>query len=252
MKKERLFICGLFVVFFCMACLKGNAQSGSGSGGNDFEVTGVVGAAKEKSNQDNYNSGYKPPDWFVQLWMAAKALAKILYGAGSLSNPSTQGIIKDYDEGLPFSTTSVQNHFGVDIGVGIGTKGGKFKYTDGTAKETFWYFEIPVLARYDQTMNDGGFFVALGPYYAIALGGQYKDRDIKQKLKFGSGSDADYRRGDWGIATRAGYKLKSHPISIGLTADIGLRNIDPAGNNDVRIKNQLLGLQVGYAFGFKK
>lgn len=244
----------LIAVLICLSSMKGSAQSGSNSNGGDFEITGVVGAAKEKSNQENYNSKYKPPDWYVQLWMAAKALARILFGAGSFSNAALPNSAKDYsnDNDNRFLPANEQNHFGLDIGVGVGTKGGKFKYADGTAKETFWYFEIPVLARYEQSTGNGDFFAALGPYYAVALGGKYKDSDIKQKLKFGSGSDADYRRGDWGITTRLGYRLKSQPISIGVTASIGLRNIDPAGDNDFRIKNQLLGIQVGYAFGFKK
>jgi hypothetical protein len=227
MKKMTLAAC--FAAFFMCLAINASAQ---------YEANGGVNFSKQKSNYNNYTSKYKPPDWWMQLWYFAKWIT---------GNASVEG---DNSYKPSFSTENLK--FGV--GLGLGNKGAKYTYPGGSAKISIFYLQIPVIAQYDfDVSNQLGLYAGLGPYYAIALGGKYKDEEIKETLHFGNGDEDDFRRGDFGIKMRLGCRLKNKPITIGLQADFGLRNVAPGGDDDFKIKNQTFGVQVGYVFdSFRK
>ncbi|HYC28070.1 MAG TPA: outer membrane beta-barrel protein [Chitinophagaceae bacterium] len=206
--------------------------------GGDYEIIVGIGEAKLKSDQKNYDSKYKPPDWWVTMWAWAKAISNILYGTGK------NEVSFEQQPGY-FAAGKTTSKFSYGVGLGIGTKGGKFDFGLGSFRHTIYYLEIPVVARYDHVMDNGtNLFAAAGPYYAVALAGRLKTDDKKESLQFGK-DDADYKRGDIGLKIMLGVKPQALPVSIGVTGDLGLRNLAPASNT-IKIKNQYFGLQVGY------
>jgi hypothetical protein len=67
--KVRILLLTALVV--CSNCLSANAQYYKPEGlkgpiGEPFEVTGGFDASKQKSNDSNYNSSYKPSDWWLE------------------------------------------------------------------------------------------------------------------------------------------------------------------------------------------
>ena len=228
------------LVLFLFIAVQANAQDDFGSG-DGYEITGVFGESKKKSDQDNYNSKYKPGDWFVTLWYWAKELSKWLYGNGGKN--SFDGY--EFDPMLNHLAAKKSSRFGVGLGLGLGTKGAKYEFGPDKVKETIIYLEIPLLARYEhQLANAGNIIAALGPYYGIALSGKSKTNDQKEDLKFGSDDGADYKRGDFGLQFRLAFKPRSFPVSIGITGDVGLRNQNT--DDAVKIKNRLIGIVIGY------
>ena len=226
-----------------------------------IELDGSVTAPKMHSNQANYDSKYKPPDWWVEGWKWAKWISRLLFGNNQ--QPSwNNAVASSYPHGpaigdipaeypgsyLPGTKSIPRGAFSIGVGVGIGEKGGKDSYG---GKVSILYVQVPaVMVQYNYPLPAGGeIFGGIGPYYAVALSGRYKDETISQSLKFGNDKTDDFRRGDFGLKFRAGYALPSSPVLIAFTADFGLRNLQPGGDKVVKIKNQVLGLQVGYLFG---
>lgn len=222
----------IYAAFFSSALLcfslAGKAQ---------YEVNGGFTTSKQTSNYPAYDSKYKPPDWFAELWKWAKWISSLMPGYHSSADEN------------PYAPSSFAQKLSINYGIGLGSKGGKFPYPGGSAKTSVFYLSIPVLVRYDTDLNDQlGLYAALGPYYAIALGGKYKDEMGKIKLNFGNDDDDDLRRGDFGLKFRLGCRMKNRPITFGLHGEFGLRNLAPDGDDDFRIKNQTFGVQVGYVF----
>jgi hypothetical protein len=229
-----------------------------------IELDGSVTAPKLKSNDKNYDSKYKPPDWWIEAWKWAKFFSHLFVGkadgapswnntvaSNSIHGPAADDLSTDYNNYPSYTAKPDPNSYlSLGVGIGLGQKGGRFPYAGGTAKESILYFQIPaIMVQYNYKLPaGGGVFAGIGPYYAIALAGRYKDPTISQSLKFGNDLNDDLRRGDFGLKFRAGYALPSQPILISFTADFGLRNLTPGGDNEVKIKNQVLGLQVGYVF----
>jgi outer membrane protein W len=96
-----------------------------------------------------------------------------------------------------------------------------------------------------------------GPYVGIGLSGKMKGEvsidgeTTSQEIDIEWGSDiasSDLKRMDFGLIIGAGVELNS--IQIGLNYSLGLANISPQTN--VKIRNRVLGISVGYRFGKKK
>lgn len=219
----------IFVAAFVSVSLTSSAQ---------YEVNGGLTTSKQKSNYSNYNSKYRPPAWWVELWRFAKWIT----GNGS-------NAVENDEVYKPRTRAFSTENLSWGVGLGLGNKGAKFTYPGGKTTISILYLQIPVVAKYDFDLNENlGAFAALGPYYAVALGGKSKWEDGKEDLNFGSGDGDDLRRGDYGIKFRIGCALKNKPITIGIHGDLGLRNLSPDGDDDFKIKNQTFGIQVGYIF----
>jgi outer membrane protein W len=96
-----------------------------------------------------------------------------------------------------------------------------------------------------------------GPYVGIGLSGKMKGEvsidgeTTSQEIDIEWGSDiasSDLKRMDFGLIIGAGVELNS--IQIGLNYSLGLANISPQTN--VKIRNRVLGISVGYRFGKKR
>eukprot|EP01132_Coremiostelium_polycephalum_P012763 gene12763-15606_t len=132
--------------------------------------------------------------------------------------------------------------------------------TSVTAEETLspGYLEIPVNLIANFKAGEGKFFVGAGPYYAFGIAGKIKGKQTTtsggntstvtedEKIKFGSGSDAHLKRGDFGVNVLAGYQLKSG-LSFNAGYGLGLSNIVNSGQ-DGKAKNRVFTVGLGFAF----
>jgi len=268
MQKSYFFKASLLAMLLSAAGYPGNAQyykPGSNIMIDPIEVTGGVDISRLKSNDSNYNSKYKPPDWWLEGMKWGQSISDLFHGLfspGLNSSPAEPGSIPDLadlsgeyrGQGTESADARKNYYFSYGIGLGIGMRGGQYDYPGGSATNSILYLQLPIVkVRYNYILDNGSIlFVDAGPYYGIALGGHYKDNMGKVKLKFGNNTDNDFRRADWGLKIQIGYKPGTQPFLISLTSDLGLRNLTPGGDPEVKIKNQAFGLKLGYRIGFKK
>jgi len=124
-------------------------------------------------------------------------------------------------------------------------KGGKQENALGAdVKTRLHYLELPLNFMYKPEVGTGNLFIGLGPYFSYALGGKVGDNDID----FGSDNALQTKRMDAGANFQVGYELPMG-LNFGLHTDLGLVNINGAGNDDNRVKNTSFGVSVGYKFG---
>jgi hypothetical protein len=119
------------------------------------------------------------------------------------------------------------------------------------------YLDIPVTAKASSYIGGTKIYFVFGPYVGIGLSGKMKGEvsidgeTTSQEIDIEWGSDiasSDLKRMDFGLIIGAGVELNS--IQIGLNYSLGLANISPQTN--VKIRNRVLGISVGYRFGKKK
>ena len=120
------------------------------------------------------------------------------------------------------------------------------------------YLDIPVTAKASFDIGGGAkIYGVFGPYAAIGLSGKIKQEEsingatTSEEIDIEWGSDiesSNFKRMDFGLIMGAGVELNS--IQIGLNYSLGLANISPQTN--VKIRNRVLGISVGYRFGKKR
>ncbi len=106
--------------------------------------------------------------------------------------------------------------------------------------------EIPVNISYGITSNEEGLYVFAGPYLGIGLSVKSGDSDIE------FGDDAGkMKRMDFGANAGLGYKL---PMGLMVQAQygIGFANLAGGGDSDNSVKNNVIGITVGYFLGGNK
>lgn len=120
------------------------------------------------------------------------------------------------------------------------------------------YLEIPVNFIANFKAGEGKFFVGAGPYYAFGIAGKIKGKETTtkngvttttnedQKIKFGSGNDADLKRGDFGVNILAGYQLKNG-LSFNAGYGLGLSNVLNESQG-YKAKNRVFTVGLGFAF----
>ena len=253
--KPYLKLSALLTLFICISYLNVDAQKPNRTPGKfpstktpdptvvpppaNNEVSGEADESKEKSDQPNYNSnGILKFTASYMRWFRSNSIRQRL--------PSSKDFADDYSSSSVSESANNNNYFSYGIGIAMAARGGKFM---GNASNNILYLQIPVMVRYSYITYGGAtLFASAGPYYGIAVSGNYKDNTGKTKFKFGDKPGDDFRRGDFGLKFGIGYKLQAQPIFIALVTDMGLRNITPGGGSQVKIKNQSFGLQVGYVF----
>lgn len=120
------------------------------------------------------------------------------------------------------------------------------------------YIDIPLLAKVKFDVAKVKVFTSLGPYLGIGLNGTLKHKatftymgstevdEGSEKVKWGSDANNDMlKRIDFGLMAGAGVQIKS--FQIGLNYGYGLANI--SSSSDMKIRNRVLSLTVGYCFG---
>ena len=118
------------------------------------------------------------------------------------------------------------------------------------------YLDIPVTAKASSYIGGTKIYFVFGPYVGIGLSGTIKGGEIvdgvttsyENDIEWGSDIDSDFKRMDFGLIIGTGVELNS--IQIGLNYSLGLANIFP--QNNVKFRNRVLGISVGYKFGEKK
>ena len=143
-------------------------------------------------------------------------------------------------------------------------QGGKWKVSgseDGVKYDvklgmTLNYLQIPLNFQYKHDLeNDLSLLLQAGPYLGYWIKGKMKMKvsaseggtsmnvSNTEKVKFGSGDDADFKAFDFGLGVGAGFQYGN--IQAVLGGNFGLAKLDP----DVNMKNIGLAFTVTYLFG---
>lgn len=138
-------------------------------------------------------------------------------------------------------------------GILYSSKGSKYEIT--LFEETFdfsmapAFIEVPVNLMYSFGPGDTKFNVFAGPYFAYGIGGKYKSEGESEDISFGTSEDDDMKPFDIGVNFGVGVNIKGFLISA--QYGLGLANLTTEDTGDTEIKNQVIGISVGYLFGGK-
>lgn len=109
------------------------------------------------------------------------------------------------------------------------------------------YLDFPIVGKATFDVKAIKMFGTIGPYIGYGLSGEIISDDEREKVKFGSNAEDDFKNMDFGLAIGTGIEVKS--IQISLTYNAGLANISNTNNEDAKIKNQVYSISIGYKFG---
>ena len=138
-------------------------------------------------------------------------------------------------------------------GILYSSKGSKYEIT--LFEETFdftmapAFIEVPVNLMYSFGPGDTKFNVFAGPYFAYGIGGKYKSDGESEDISFGTSEEDDMKPLDIGVNFGVGVNIKGFLISA--QYGLGLANLTTEDTGDTEIKNQVIGISVGYLFGGK-
>lgn len=119
----------------------------------------------------------------------------------------------------------------------------------GTASTTVNYLTLPINLAYKIDLGLAGtLFPFAGPYAGYALSGTWKESisDLSDKIKIGSGDDADLKALDFGLNFGVGYQFSK--IMFRLKYDLGLTNLQPGAAGDYSLKSKNLTVGAGFFF----
>lgn len=110
------------------------------------------------------------------------------------------------------------------------------------------YLNMPLDLVYRTNLLGKRFFIGGGPYLAYAFNGTYTMKGTNTDMQFGSNltEGANLRNTDFGAHLMAGILLDRNFI-LGVSANLGLSNIAPAGTT-TDIHTRSFGLSIGYVF----
>jgi len=133
---------------------------------------------------------------------------------------------------------------------------------DDNREYSVTYLQMPVyfMFKTGKEFDDNHFFVGIGPYLNVAVGGRFKqvytttlnglDRPnyFDRTIKLGDfRQEDDFRYADVGLNAMLGYEFKNGLFFRGYYG-IGLLNMAPGGNKDNSFKNMGGGLTIGFLF----
>lgn len=155
---------------------------------------------------------------------------------------------------------SLTDIFAFETGLMLETKGTKIKSSaiggvSGEAVTNIFYVDVPVNLKASYDFGGIGIYGLFGPYVGVALSskdkytGEFKNVSGMSEYdnKIGSSDDDDLKRMDFGLMMGAGIEIDKFQLGVGY--DLGLANIDPAGDSDNFVKNRVLKISVGLMFG---
>lgn len=168
-----------------------------------------------------------------------------------------------FNAGLIVDVPLLQNVVYLQPGLMVNGKGSKVVYT-GTAgtftqKINPIYLEIPANILFKPSIGTGTkLYFGAGPYFAMGIGGK-SSSDAQSNvgsfyqshpLKFGNGSNDDFKQTDVGANILAGFEF-SRGLIVGAQYGLSFTNNAPGGNNDAPkiLRNKVLSFSVGYLFG---
>lgn len=215
---------------------------------------------------------------FILLFFAAnQATSQIRFGALGGLNMANMKILGASEEDLKtkpsFNVGGVVEYnfsesFGIQSGLFLSGKGTRYEFTreegglSNSIKSSIspMYLEIPVNAMYKINLGTASIQLFAGPYIGIGVGGNVKS-EVTTKgtvfgvpinenetntsdIKYGSSSDSNFKRTDFGLNIGAGVEFSK--ILIRAQYGLGLSNID--ASNDA-VHNRVIGISAGYMFG---
>lgn len=153
--------------------------------------------------------------------------------------------------GFTFGATAfipVSTQFTVQTGLNFVQKGAKSNDQGDEENIKLNYIELPVNFLYTHQ----GFFAGAGPTIAVGMSGTDKvtSQGVTEKtdIHFGSGTDDDLKRFDFGANVTAGYMIPSG-LMLSLNYNFGLSNLAPGTNSsDGKLLNRYFGIRIGYVF----
>jgi hypothetical protein len=205
---------------------------------------------------------------FIALTFTVESFAQT-FGARAGLNLSTS-IMKDDDDtysddfkmkpGFNIGGTAefpINETFAFETGLFLSTKGTKETYSepdyDYTAIANLYYFDIPLTGKAYYEVGEVKIFGLLGPYLGIGLSGKtkYKETgysDFNETVKWGNDSENDdLKRLDFGLIFGAGVAISD--FEVGLSYNLGLKNISSYTGDGFKINNRVIGITLGYKFG---
>jgi len=123
---------------------------------------------------------------------------------------------------------------------------------DSTATQTktdytYWGLELPILLMGQIPVGSGKIFIGAGPYASVGLDAVQSPGNIDLYRKDPDTGKAVMQRWDFGLSAIAGYEFKNG-ISIHAGYQAGLLNVLSAEKDNSTMRNQWLGVGVGYKF----
>ena len=176
------------------------------------------------------------------------------YKVASQSLSMTSKMRVGFTAGL-VSTVPIGKNFSFMPQLDFVQKGGKLNDEGATDKVTLNYIELPLNFVFNAHTSTGIFFIGAGPSLGIGLSGKDKWNDGTEsgsdKLKFGSGDDADLKSFEAGVNVIAGYQFKSG-FFVAANYNSALNNIAPDDPEfDTKYHNRYFGIRIGCMFGGK-
>lgn len=164
-------------------------------------------------------------------------------GGLSINTQSTTGFTAGVTAFVPIST-----QFTIQTGLNFLQKGAKVSDQGDEEVIKLNYIELPVHFLY----THDGFFGGAGPTIAMGISG--KDKSTSQgitqtnDIKFGSSTNDDLKKFDFGANITAGYMVPSGWM-LALNYNFGISNLSPSSNSaDGKVTNRYFGIRIGYIF----
>jgi hypothetical protein len=109
--------------------------------------------------------------------------------------------------------------------------------------------EVPVNVLYSFGTGSTKINVFAGPYIAYGFTGKAKSDGDSQDISFGTSTEDDMKPFDFGLNFGAGVNING--LLISAQYGLGLANLAPDSSGDTEMKNQVIGISLGYLFGGK-
>ena len=123
--------------------------------------------------------------------------------------------------------------------------------TDGTAKTTLGYLDVPIMFRYNVGEDGKGFFVEAGPQGSFVLHQRsFLEDGGGRQVGSSQTSTDDLNKVVIGYVGGVGYQITSG-LQLGLRYTGDFSQIYKQDNGAANIHNSVFQFQVGYAFGGK-
>lgn len=127
-------------------------------------------------------------------------------------------------------------------------------------REKVNFLEIPLLLQYRFRGRQLTPYLAVGPQFGFAIGGNSRakvDNDFdpwesdKRSLTFGSANADDYAAFDFGFSLGGGFELDldSGSLTFDLRAGLGVSNLDPRSREAFKVNSRAFTFGIGYKFG---
>ena len=111
----------------------------------------------------------------------------------------------------------------------------------------YWGLELPIYLMGQIKAGSGKFFIGAGPYVSLGLDAKQTPGNVDLYKKDKTTGKSIMHRWDFGLGAMAGYEFKSG-ISFFAGYQAGLINLLRAEKNSMSMKNQTVGLGIGYKF----